>query len=351
VQIRCPRCEYSKELDDAAIPAEMVYATCPECGERFRFRQPVESGVSEPSSAAGAEPGFVLDAEAARQAGTDRPYEIPGVQAGHEAQGDRAYGNSPAGQGHAPEQAYSAGHEYPAEKGQPAGPEFQAGQESYGDVPGGNTGTGQPELPRIPWAWRSQIGWASAFVHTVREVLSAPPVFFSRSGNDWKRAGAMTFYIISSVLGIVFAQMWAWAMDTFLGDVLSETALAAAGGGFPGWSAALGVTAVVLVLGPLFFFVSAGILHAGLSVVKGAPRGFGATANVVAFSMSANVFYLVPFIGQYLSVIFGIYALVVGMKYAHGVKVWRVAAGLLMPFLFIVAFYAVALFVAFFRGA
>ncbi|GFM37166.1 hypothetical protein DSM19430T_18500 [Desulfovibrio psychrotolerans] len=322
MQIRCPRCEYSKELDDAAIPAEMVYATCPECGERFRFRQPEQAGVpADPALSGGAVREFFLDAEAGQQAAPEKPYEIPGVQAGREEQGGRAYGNAPAGHG------------------------------NYGAESGGNPGTAQPELPRIPWAWRSQIGWASAFVHTVREVLSAPPVFFSRSGNDWKRAGAMTFYVISSALGVLFAQMWAWAMDTFLGDVLSEGALAAAGGGFPGWSAALGVTAVVLVLGPLFFFVSAGILHAGLSVVKGAPRGFGATANVVAFSLSANMFYLVPFIGQYLAVIFGIYALVVGMKYAHGVNVWRVAAGLLMPFLFIMAFYVVALVVVYSRGA
>ncbi len=36
--IRCPQCQFERDIDTGAIPATATMATCPRCGQRFRFR-------------------------------------------------------------------------------------------------------------------------------------------------------------------------------------------------------------------------------------------------------------------------------------------------------------------------
>ncbi len=38
MQIRCPQCEYSRNIDEKKIPSTSEFATCPKCKHRFRFR-------------------------------------------------------------------------------------------------------------------------------------------------------------------------------------------------------------------------------------------------------------------------------------------------------------------------
>ncbi|UZP68929.1 zinc-ribbon domain-containing protein [Desulfovibrio mangrovi] len=292
MKLVCPQCQYTKELDEAVIPAEMVYATCPQCRHRFRFR--------------GEEPDFGLEASG--------PEDQP-----EPAGDDWAAGNLNAGA-----QKIGAGAQQSFAAGSP---------ETSGE--GGTAPSVDPAVAGIPWAYRHEVGWLSAFIATVRAVLVTPAEFFGRAGTEWRKAGVFPFYIICITFGLTVGQVWAWAITTFLSDVLSEQAITAFGGNFLGLGMALGMVTITAVISPLFLLVTAGIIHGCLKITGGARKGFGATAMVCGFGASTYVLYLVPFIGQFLGGLWGLFVLLVGLRHAHGVPMWRVVLAVVLPFIII----------------
>ncbi|GFM31811.1 hypothetical protein DSM101010T_01760 [Desulfovibrio subterraneus] len=317
MKLVCPQCQYMKELDDAVVPAEMVYATCPNCRHRFRFR--------------GEEPQFGLEAE-------DDSTFAPSVDEGaishdgqnlmrgaedgtHREGGEMAHGTSGAtgASGMASERAPVQG----------------AGQET-GQAAAFSAGHGEavdPAVANIPWVYRGQVGWLAAFLATTRAVLMTPAVFFAHAGTEWRKAGVFPFYIICTVFGLLMGQIWAWAITTFLSDILSAETMAVAGGGFMGWGMALGMAAVTAVLSPLFLLITAGVLHACLRITGAGRNGFGATAMVCGFGVCTYVLYLVPFIGQFLAGLWGLFVLLVGLRHAHGAPMWKVVLAVFLPVL------------------
>ncbi len=271
VKIVCPQCQYAKELDDAQVPPELVYATCPQCRNRFRFRDH--------------EQAFSLEDDAAGPIPVDVPEELQGA----------------AGDFHAA--IY--------------GDEF-----APSPVP---AGTGQ-----TPWQARKSLGLLSAFMLTVHGVMLTPASFFGRIGTDWKASGVLLFYAISAVFGLTLNNIWAWAITTYLGDTLSATALLAAGGVFPGWSTAVTMIVTFGVLSPLVLLFTAAVLHGCLRIVGVGKGRFGTTVMVCGFATAADVLYLVPFIGHIMVGLWGLYILLVGMKHAHGTSMVRVLLAMLL---------------------
>lgn len=318
MKLVCPQCQYTKELDDAVIPAEMVYATCPHCRHRFRFR--------------GEEPQFGLEAEddntftpsadegAARH--DDRDVMRGAADGAHQESGDAPHGTYdaagahgvPSGQESAQDAGYAAGHGTPVD----------------------------PAVANIPWAYRGQVGWLAAFLATTRAVLMNPAMFFSRAGTEWRKAGVFPFYIICTVFGLLMGQIWAWAITTFLSDILAAETIAVAGGAFMGWGMALGMAVGTAVLSPLFLLITAGVVHACLRVTGAGRGGFGATAMVCGFGVCTYVLYLVPFIGQYLAGLWGLFVLLVGLRHAHRAPMWKVVLAVFLPVLILLVLALVA---------
>jgi hypothetical protein len=301
-----------KELDDAVIPAEMVYATCPNCRHRFRFR--------------GEEPQFGLEAEddsmLAPSADEAAPPHADHVMRGADGGAPRESGEVLHGASGAAGASGMASEQGPVQENGQAG-SFSAGHGEAVD----------PAVANIPWAYRGQVGWLAAFLATTRAVLMTPAVFFAHAGTEWRKAGVFPFYIICTVFGLLMGQIWAWAITTFLSDILSAETMAVAGGGFMGWGMALGMAAVTAVLSPLFLLITAGVLHACLRITGAGRNGFGATAMVCGFGVCTYVLYLVPFIGQFLAGLWGLFVLLVGLRHAHGAPMWKVVLAVFLPVL------------------
>ncbi len=272
MRISCPTCQYTKDMDDTSLPAETVFATCPQCGNKFRFREDAPDNAPEPD--------FLLT------------LPTPAETASMDQQPNA--------------------NDFAWEAREPESP-------------------GIPGTPPIPWAYRATLGYPAAFVETVRQALFTSGDFFSRLTADRKTTGAMSFCVVCLVVGFISTEFWAWGIETFLGDALSETAVQVAGGEFIGWGAFAVSTIALIPLGPLFLLLSAAILYSGLWISRVPSRSFGACANVYAFALSANVFSLVPFIGQYLAAFWGLYLLIVGLRRVFAISVWRSLAALLAP--------------------
>ncbi|MDL2316971.1 zinc-ribbon domain-containing protein, partial [Desulfovibrio sp. OttesenSCG-928-A18] len=44
--IRCPQCEHARSIPESRVPPRAEVATCPKCGQRFRFRT-LPTGLEE----------------------------------------------------------------------------------------------------------------------------------------------------------------------------------------------------------------------------------------------------------------------------------------------------------------
>ena len=81
----------------------------------------------------------------------------------------------------------------------------------------------------------------------------------------------------------------------------------------------------------IVLFVSAGIYHLVLMVVKGTNKGFEATLNVVAYSNVSGLAAVIPFVGGLIGWIYGIVLVVIGLTEAHKTDSWRAAIAVLTP--------------------
>lgn len=62
MQITCPNCNYSKEIDPAMLPPDTTRATCPKCSENFTLPKIGQTATAEPDS----EPEAATDAQELR---------------------------------------------------------------------------------------------------------------------------------------------------------------------------------------------------------------------------------------------------------------------------------------------
>jgi hypothetical protein len=109
---------------------------------------------------------------------------------------------------------------------------------------------------------------------------------------------------------------------------------------------------VVALFVPLFVtitvFVSSGILHVLLLLVRGGQNGFEATFRVIAYSQATQVLGVIPFIGGVAGSLWLLVIQVIGVREMHETSYLKVMLAFLIPFALIfllVIFALMAIFV------
>jgi hypothetical protein len=135
--------------------------------------------------------------------------------------------------------------------------------------------------------------------------------------------------VVNAVYGLIFQGIMGTGMSRFGGQYAELERLT----GFLESGAGL---AVQLVTGPIWIvigaFVAAGIFHVILMVLGGANRDFEATFRVVAYGHAINVIALLPFCGSFLSIIWWIVVLVIGLSVVHRISIGQALVAVLLPF-------------------
>jgi Yip1 domain/GYF domain 2 len=78
-------------------------------------------------------------------------------------------------------------------------------------------------------------------------------------------------------------------------------------------------------------FVLAGVFHFCLMLMKGKSKAFEATYRVTSYCSSAYVFGVMPFFGLYVSWIWGLICMAVGLQKVHKTEGWRATIAVLIP--------------------
>jgi hypothetical protein len=109
---------------------------------------------------------------------------------------------------------------------------------------------------------------------------------------------------------------------------------------------------VVALFVPLFvtltIFVSSGVLHVLLLLVRGGQNGFEATFRVIAYSQATQVLGVIPFIGGVAGALWLLVIQVIGVREMHETSYLKVFIAFLIPFaltFLLVIFALLAIFV------
>ncbi len=197
-----------------------------------------------------------------------------------------------------------------------------------------------------PWENRSELGLIQAVYQTFKAVLFDPENFFGRLTFSGGVAEPLSFGILVASLGTILAFFWQFLI--WSGWIYSfSTPLF---GQFTIGLIFLAVIVFVPIYWIIWLFVSSGIIHLCLTIVKGTNNGYEATFRVVSYSQATQIWGLVPFIGGWIGFVWQIVVQIIGLRQIHETSYSRVIIALLIPVViifFILVLAVIALAIAF----
>lgn len=188
----------------------------------------------------------------------------------------------------------------------------------------------------FPWPPAEGESVAGAAARTWRESLFAPATFFRSMPHDATLGPALAYFLAITVVGAGIQLFW---------GMVALATLPAPGANSP-WSLFMPTSArdalVTFLLTPVFtiglLFIGAAVVHALLKLLRGAGQRFGATVRVFSYAQSAQLFAIVPFVGELIGGVWSIVVTVIGLREAHRTSTARAAAAVLLPIAAIIGF-------------
>jgi hypothetical protein len=176
-------------------------------------------------------------------------------------------------------------------------------------------------------AWESGEGFIGAFFKTVGEALFSPAQFFKKVGNGEGYLSPLVYGVICGIIGLGVEIVWDW----FFLSILSER-FALAEVMFQYYHATLNLMIFSLPLKAVLYIVIASVIvHFCLMMVGGNRNGFQRTFRTVAYSFTACLWLLVPFIGSIIILVYLLTLLIIGAREGHGISTGRAALAILLP--------------------
>jgi hypothetical protein len=159
----------------------------------------------------------------------------------------------------------------------------------------------------------------------------------------------LLYALIIGMAGLMFSYFWQILLQGTMQDVMMPGMKTVAG---PQVLRGIGMAALaffspfLIILG---LFISSGVLHLFLLLVKGARAGFEATFRVAAYGYSANIFLVLPLCGGLIAAVWAIVLTIIGLREAHETTGGKAAFAVFLPVVVCCGLILVA--VALFMGA
>lgn len=295
MQIRCPVCDYIREVNLAKVPPTAEFATCPKCRHRFRFR--------------------AVDLDAVER---DAPAPEPNPE--HADVWD----------------AVDSLRDRWAKKNQDSD-DFQNedtdhnGADETEETP--EYGQSSPENAAIPWENPRYLGFVQSFLRTFLWAFLQPGSFFAALSRRPALLPALSFFLIFGLIRYLFTLLW---LPVVL-DVLRDRLIANGGEElFLAFSKAVESSPLIpaLLSAPfslaIQLFVTAMLLHLFIRIIN--PRGsdFSLSFKIVAYSSVAFVLEVVPIAGSIAAQVWYLALLLIGCRHAFSMP-WSRALVTMSP--------------------
>lgn len=187
-----------------------------------------------------------------------------------------------------------------------------------------------PGRERTAWEDREALGFFKGLFGTLNEALFRPTEFFRKMPVSGGLTDPLLYGLILGMVGVMFSYLWQIVTHGSMQGMIPGMQPAAR----PDILGGVGL-ALMAFFSPFFIiigmFVSAGILHVCLMMLKGTKAGFEGTFRVVAYGYSANLFMVIPFCGGILTAVWAIVLSIIGLREAHETTGGKAAFAVFLP--------------------
>lgn len=176
----------------------------------------------------------------------------------------------------------------------------------------------------VPWERRAELGTVAAFAQTVKAVLLRPGDILGAPGHPITLGAPFVFALICQTIGALFSALWQIGMMVVTtGQVgIGELGVLGVLGAFAG---------PLLALNTMFLW--GGIVHVALLMLSAGRGGFSATARVQAYASASTLWNVVPVVGGFIALVWGVVVQVLGLASAHETSAGRTLGAVLAPIL------------------
>lgn len=199
-----------------------------------------------------------------------------------------------------------------------------------------------------PWENRSELGLWQGIYKTFKAVLFSPEIFFKSLNFNVGILEPLAFGTLVGSIGSMFGLFWQLLMWSGLVLTYGESIF----GQFTIGVTLLIIMVIIPILWVAWIFVSSGITHLLLLIVRGGENGYEATLRVVSYSQATQVWSLIPFVGGTIGWIWQLVVQVIGLRHIHRTSYLRVIVAFLIPvaIIFFLGIVVVIGLVLFFRS-
>lgn len=319
MKITCPNCSFTREVADEKVPSGSVFATCPKCKHRFRFKD-LEFTIEAPP-----EPAAQAPAEEPVGSSQEKPVGSSQEGSAGPIDAEAFFGEA---QGDGPE-VPPPGPGPAQDKERPHGDYGFKAEDRFG--PG-------PDVEPPPWEQLNEYGFFSGLTQTVKRAMLHPVRFFSSMPVGMGLGKPLIFYLLLGEFQAACQMLWQLlglsAMMTITGRQ------DAAGFGMTG----VGPVAILIlypVLMAVGLFLSTAVSHVLLLLFRAAPAGFEGTFRAMAYSAAPMVLAVVPILGPLTGALWSMIIMVIALKYIHQTTYTRIGLAFLVPVIVLVVVLAV----------
>ena len=196
------------------------------------------------------------------------------------------------------------------------------------------------------WERRGELGLVEGLVGAARSFIMAPKEAFTETRRSGDLASPVLFAVITGVVTALVGQIWAMLLGSSMLAMLPGNFQQGLGffmlGSGAGFVVSLFIVPIVTVV---WIFLWGAIVHVLLMLVGGlddSTAGFEGSIRVVSYSSIGNVAKVVPGIGGFISIVWMVVLMVIGLTKLHGTSQGKAVAAVLLPLVLCCVFAGVA---------
>jgi hypothetical protein len=198
-------------------------------------------------------------------------------------------------------------------------------------VPPSNAEKPPEPPPTMPsWEHTDQYGFFGALIRTIAEVLFHPETTF----RNLKVVGGIGQPFLFGWLLQTICSLISWYQTRKMLFQSLETFMPRMGHFHPDFSFFPSLIFLIPVGVAIGLFIWTAILHLCLMITGGTNRNMETTFRVTAYSSGATAIWtIIPMVGSFVSIVWQIICLAIGLKEAHQTTYGRAILAMLLPFL------------------
>lgn len=320
MEIRCPECGYTRNVNPDSVSSDLTVATCPKCSSKFRFRLVEEK---EPDFVLGqdSEKSQVKPSASIQTSSMDEPSD----EAQRPVRPEDLYPPSVHGDNAPKQEEFSDDEFWKSEETQSTSRQEDPLRMVYTD---GQPLDGMPQ--DVPWAEVKELGFFPAISATIKGVLLKPSLFFEIMNKNGKFSIPFSYFIIISLVSVLVETVW----QSVFGNPLIPSDVAG--------SLSIDELFSIMFVSPLilvvYLFVTGSVLHGALKLTGAANGRMGVTLRVLCYAATADLLAIIPIVGPLVGGVLKLIIIVKGLKSAHGTTYTRVLPPVIILVLVLVSF-------------